>query len=99
MPKATRNSTKAQVQVQLKPSNQSKPIKKQDKPLHKWKRSHLKTGDFFSCHQYMQVKNVRGSEVTLRNERGETVCIDKDVLLRDSYSANHFEKEVSCTMT
>ena len=97
MPKAT--STKAQVQVQLKPSKQSKPIKKQEKTLHRWNRSLLKAGDFFSCHQYMQVVAVKGSDVTLKNERGQTLVIDKQVLLNDSYSADHFEKEVSCTMT
>ena len=33
----------------------SKPEKKDVKPLHNWNRSKLTMGDYFSCHQYMQV--------------------------------------------
>jgi hypothetical protein len=47
----------------------------------------------------MKVVAINEFNVTLKNERGETLEIDKDILVNDSYSANHFEKEVSCTMT
>lgn len=90
----------------LKVNANSKPIKKDDKKAqpvkeNKWNRAKLTIGDFFSCHQYMQVIKIADSAdtVDLKNERGELVQITLGVLYNDSYSANHFEKEVSCTMT
>jgi len=100
--KASQNKTAALLKV----NSNSKPIKKDDKksqPLkeHKWNRAKLTIGDFFSCHQYMQVIKIADSTntVDLKNERGESVQMTLGVLYNDSYSANHFEKEVSCTMT
>jgi len=85
-------------QTNININNRSKAIKKQSKEV-KWDRSKLAVGDFFSCHQYMRVTNVKRNVVTLVNERGESLCIAKDVLVSDSYSANHFETSVSCNMT
>ena len=59
----------------------------------------INIGEFFSCHQYMKVISIQGSTIKLRNERGRMVDIDKQVLVDDSYSADHFETEVTCNMT
>lgn len=47
----------------------------------------------------MKVITISGQVITLQNERGETLQIQKDVLISDSFSADHYEKEVHCTMT
>ena len=52
-----------------------------------------------SCHQYMKVIKIDGSVVTLANERGIKVMIDTNTLKEDSFSADHYEKEVTCNMT
>ena len=47
----------------------------------------------------MKVISNNGYMCTLINERGEKLDIQNSILESDSYSANHFEKEVTCTMT
>ena len=90
---------------QLKVSAASKTIKKADKKIEKpkkqtkWNHSKVTDGDYFSCHQYMRVEKIKGTDISLKNERGELVEIDLDCLNEDSYSADHFEKEVTCNMT
>ena len=104
MAKAASSRT-SKTQKQLKVSTASKTIKKADKKTDapkketKWNHSKVRDGDYFSCHQYMKVEKINGRDITLRNERGEVVEIDKNCLNEDSYSADHFEKEVTCNMT
>ena len=87
----------------LKVSKNSRTIAKADKISakvpHKWNRKQVKDGDFFSCHQYMKVVRVSGNSVDLVNERGQQLTIEKDVLIQDSFSADHYEREVTCNMT
>jgi len=47
----------------------------------------------------MQVTKIKGNDIQLKTEFGHVIDIDKKVLHEDSYSADHFEKEVTCTMT
>ena len=86
----------------LKPSTNSKLIKKVEKKAvkeTKWNHKKVHVGDYFSCHQYMKVIKIKGSDITLLNERGEKVEIDIKVLTDDSFSADHFDKSVTCNMT
>ena len=95
-PKTTRRT-----QV-LKASSNSKLIKKVEKKAvkeTKWNHNKVHVGDYFSCHQYMKVTQIKGRDITLVNERGEKVEIDLGVLSDDSFSADHFEKSVTCNMT
>jgi hypothetical protein len=87
--------------------NSKKIIKSNDKPSAKpkkalevkWNPKNIKDGDIFSCNQYMKITGVWEEAVFLQNDRGESVGIRKHLLQRDSWSADHFEKEVTCTMT
>lgn len=81
-----------------KVSKNSKVIKKADKST-KWTHSKVKDNDFFSEIQYMKVINIYGDAVFLANSDGKTLGIEKKVLQYDAFSANHFEKEVTCNMT
>ncbi len=47
----------------------------------------------------MEVTQIIGNEIVLKNQNGEKVEIAKEVLINDSYSADHFELEVTCNMT
>jgi hypothetical protein len=40
-----------------------------------------------------------GNEITVNNHKGEKWLISKDLLERDMWSADHFEREIKCTMT
>lgn len=99
----TQTTTNNKAADTLKVNSKSKPIQKADKtikkPVHKWNRDKLVIGDYFSCHQYMKVTDISFNNIKLVNERGEQVLIDRSVLINDSYSADHVEKEVNCTMT
>jgi hypothetical protein len=57
----------------------------------KWARAKLTMGDFFSCHQYLKVVDILGSNIKLENQNGEVLCIDKSIMIQDSYSADHYE--------
>jgi len=59
----------------------------------------LEKDDFLSLHQYMKVTKIVGSDIHLLTTLGNVIQIDKEVLLLDSYSAEHFEQEVACNMT
>jgi hypothetical protein len=90
--------------TEIKVSSNSKTIakaQKLSKPAkeHKWERKQVKDGDYFSCHQYMKVVKISGDTIKLQNDRGESLEISKEVLICDSFSADHYEKEVRCTMT
>jgi len=65
----------------------------------KFKVQTIKNEDYVSCHQYMRVERIQGDNIHLLNDQGEKVEIDKAVLVQDSYSADHFDKQVTCNMT
>mgnify|MGYP001044495658 FL=1 len=67
------------------------------KPL--WDNSKLQVDDFFSCISYLHVDKIDGNQITVKNHLGGSWFITKDILLRDMWSSDHFEKEIKCTMT
>jgi hypothetical protein len=67
------------------------------KPL--WDPKKLEINDFFSCISYLKVLKIDGNQVTVNNSLGGSWFISKDLLVRDMWSADHFEKEIKCTMT
>jgi hypothetical protein len=67
------------------------------KPL--WDPKKLGINDFFSCISYLKVLKIDGNQVTVNNSLGGSWFISKDLLVRDMWSADHFEKEIKCTMT
>ena len=96
----------ATVKATPKATPKSKPITKDKAEAgkkaakdEKWSMSKLAKGDFFSCHQYMKVIKISGRNITLETPEGKKPEIDLGVLVADSYSADHFTQEVSCTMT
>ncbi len=42
---------------------------------------------------------IEGTQVTVNNSNGGSWLISKDLLVRDMWSSDHFDKEVKCTMT
>lgn len=73
------------------------PKKSTDKPL--WNPKKLQVGDNFSCISYLNVLKIDGNQITVKNHLGGEWFITKDLLVRDSWSADHFEKEIKCNMT
>ena len=71
--------------------------KRTGKPL--WDPKQLQVGDNFSCISYLNVTNIDGNQVTVKNHMGGSWFISKDLLVRDAWSADHYDKEVKCTMT
>lgn len=70
---------------------------KSGKPL--WDPKKLGVKDIFSCISYLTVTNIEGTMITVKNQLGGSWFISKDILQRDMWSADHFEKEVKCNMT
>jgi hypothetical protein len=64
-----------------------------------WDKSKLSVGQYFSAVSYMKVTNIEENKITVKNHRGESWFISKDLLVRDMWAADHFDKEVKCTMT
>jgi hypothetical protein len=77
-------------------SGERKTVKK-GKPL--WDPTKLEVGDIFSSISYLKVKKIEGNTITVNNQLGGSWIISKDLLERDMWSADHFDKEVKCTMT
>jgi hypothetical protein len=75
----------------------SKNIKASTKPL--WDPKKIEVNDFFSSISYLKVIKIEGTQVTVNNSNGGSWLISKDLLVRDMWSADHFDKEVKCTMT
>ena len=74
MPKRIQNTTALIASKDInKVSASSKNIVKADKtialqkPQEKWAKSKFTLGDYFSCHQYMQVKEIVGTSIKLIN--------------------------------
>jgi hypothetical protein len=84
-----------------KPGEKSKASKraavKNGKPL--WDPKKLAVGDIFSCISYLNVTNIEGSMITVKNQLGGSWFVSKDLLEKEMWSADHFEKEVKCNMT
>ena len=64
-----------------------------------WDPKKLAVDDLFSCISYLRVDEIDGSRITVKNHLGGAWHISKDLLEKDMWSADHFEKEVKCTMT
>lgn len=67
------------------------------KPL--WDEKQMAVGQNFSNISYLRVHAIDGDKITVQNHLGGAWFISKDLLVRDMWSADHFEKEVKCTMT
>ena len=67
------------------------------KPL--WDAKQLAVNQHFSCISYLHVDAIDGDKVTVKNQLGGAWFISKDLLERDCWSGDHFDKEVKCTMT
>lgn len=80
-----------------KPGSSKRNTVKNGVPL--WDQSKLAQGDHFSCISYLKVLKIDGNQVTVQNQLGGSWFITKDLLVRDMWSADHFEKEIKCTMT
>jgi len=64
-----------------------------------WNPKQLKVDDNFSCISYLKVMKVDGSMITVKNQLGGSWFISKDLLEKDMWSADHFDKEIKCNMT
>ena len=58
----------------------------------------VKAGEYFSGCQYLKVLKT-GNNVSLQTETGKVIEIEKSILVEDSYSADHYDREVNCNMT
>ena len=103
-PKTT-NAKKGPAKVHSKPKNTSFILKVRDgaekKAKHTplWDIEKLATGQFFSNISYLKVANIDGDMITVINHRGSTWKVSKDILVRDMWSADHFEQTIKCNMT
>ena len=70
---------------------------KSDKPL--WDPKKLEINDIFSCISYLKVSKIESNSITVDNHLGGSWLISKDILERDMWSADHFDKEIKCTMS
>lgn len=91
MAKKTTDTQAKQIKDQKKSAikGNSKAIKKDEKA--KWDLKKVKKGDFFSCLQYMRVDKINKDTVELINQHGESLAINKNILEKDSFSADHFK--------
>lgn len=70
---------------------------KSGKPL--WDPKKLAVDDIFSCISYLKVDKIEGSKVTVENHLGGSWFISSDILGKDMWSADHFNREIKCNMT
>jgi len=63
-----------------------------------WDTKKFAVGQWFSQNAYFTVKEISGSRITVENSFGDTMHVSKDIIEKMD-SGNHFEKEVSLTMT
>lgn len=71
-------------------------VKKGD-PL--WDPTKLAEKDILSCISYLKVMKVDGNHITVSNQLGGQWFISKDIIEREMWSADHFDKEIKCNMT
>ena len=67
------------------------------KPL--WNPKKLQVGDNFSNISYMKIDKIEGDTVTVTNTYGGSWIMSKALIVRDAWSADHYDKEVKTTMT
>ena len=63
-----------------------------------WDTKKFAVGQWFSQNAYFTVKEISGSRITVENSFGDTMHVSKDIIEKMD-NGNHFEKEVSLTMT
>ena len=66
---------------------------------YRWDPEKLKVDDIFSCISYLRVDKIEGNSITVNNHHGGSWLMSKDILERDMWSADHFDKEIKCTMS
>ncbi len=89
-------------QIPAKKSGLTKAIAKPAKKAAQKKLINLSkivAGEMLNCAQYMQVTKIVGDTVHLRTEEGKVIQIVKQIVVEDSYSADHFDRQVTCNMT
>ena len=64
-----------------------------------WDFKQLAPDQYFSNISYLKVNNIDGNKITVTNHRGSVWHVSKDILVRDMWSADHFEQTVKCNMT
>lgn len=64
-----------------------------------WDPNKLAEKDIFSCISYLKVEKIEGNTITVQNQLGGKWIISRDILEKEMWSADHFDKEVKCTMT
>lgn len=64
-----------------------------------WDEKQMQVGQNFSCISYLRVDAIDGDKITVKNHLGGAWFISKDLLVRDMWSADHYDKEIKCTMT
>jgi hypothetical protein len=64
-----------------------------------WDLKQLHIGNILSCISYLKVEKIEGPKITVTNHLGGSWIMSKDLLERDSWSADHFDKEIKCNMT
>lgn len=70
---------------------------KMGKPL--WNPKKLEVKDIFSNITYLKVNKIDGNMISVQNHYGGSWIISKNLMARDMDSADHFTKEIKCTMT
>lgn len=70
---------------------------KTGKPL--WDPKKLAVDDNFSSISYLKVTEIDGNKITVKDHHGGSWFVSRDILVRDMWSADHFSKEIKCTMT
>ena len=66
---------------------------------YRWDPEKLEVDDIFSCISYLKVNKIEGNTITVNNHHGGSWLMSKDILERDMWSADHFDKEIKCTMS
>ena len=73
-----------------------KKVKRTTKPL--WDPKKFETKQYFSQTAYLNVTDIAGNKVTVKNSWGNTLYVSKDIL-ENMVSGNHYDKEVPMNMT
>lgn len=68
-----------------------------------WDHNKVEIGQILSEVQYMQVDAIKGNDVDFKTKTGAIWTLSGqsvvENLTKDAYSADHYEREVKCTMT
>ena len=74
----------------------AKKVKRTGAPL--WNPKKFDMNQFFSQTAYLNVKDIDGVGVTVKNSYGGELYVSRDIL-QGMFSADHFKKEVAMNMT